>query len=220
MNKNYLLLYHIIITCIFIYVYVNFLTMKSSNIIYKLYTNYILNKYCLILYVALLIIIWKYFDIYTAILLLLLIISPFNMSLKEYFENDNINNNKNNINTNLLLSQTLGIDDRFKMDEIVVKNILKQIKAQVDYDPYKAPLTKDVIYEIYNKYFDNDIFTKLKTNNDDSKSYIAAGNFNYIPTIAQVDYDIPTYQNLSTNIQLGVNPLNDGISNKTKIKRN
>jgi len=48
---------------------------------------------------------------------------------------------------------------------------------------------------------------------------LAAGNFQYIPTVAQVDYDLITYQNLNDNIQLGINPLVDGISNKTKINR-
>ena len=80
-------------------------------------------------------------------------------------------------------------------------------------------LDKDVIYEIYNKYFDNDIFIKLQKNNDDSASYLAAGNFSYVPTVAQVDYDLVSYQNLSNNIQFGINPITDGIANKTKINR-
>jgi hypothetical protein len=105
------------------------------------------------------------------------------------------------------------------MDDVVVKDILRQIKSQVDFDPYKTNLSKDVIYEIYNKYFDNDIFVKLKNNNDDSKTYLAAGNFNYVPQVAKADYDLVTYQNLTNNLQLGINPLTDGIINKTKINR-
>jgi len=117
-------------------------------------------------------------------------------------------------------SQALGEDDRFKVDEVAVKEILQQIKSQVDFDPYKTQLDKEVIYEIYNKYFDNDIFKKLQNNNSDSASYIAAGNFNYVPTVPQVDYDLITYQNLSNNTGFGINPLTDGIANKTKINRN
>jgi hypothetical protein len=116
-------------------------------------------------------------------------------------------------------AQALGMDERFKVDEIAVREILQQIKSQVDFDPYKTQLDKEVIYEIYNKYFDNDIFKKLQNNNDDSASYIAAGNFNYVPTVAQVDYDLVTYQNLSNNTGFGINPLADGIANKTKINR-
>jgi hypothetical protein len=175
------------------------------------------------------------FDVYTSILLLILIIGPFKVSLKEYFDttptlaptptpsitaNPTITSLQDIINDeDLLNEQTLGIDDRFKMDDVVVKNILKQIKSQVEFDPYKTNLSKDVIYEIYNKYFDNDVFVKLKNNNDDSKTYLAAGNFNYIPKEAQADYDLVTYQNLTNNVQLGINPLTDGISNKTKINR-
>lgn len=113
----------------------------------------------------------------------------------------------------------LGKDERFKVDEQAIQEILRQIKSQVDFDPYKTQLDKDVIYEIYNKYFDNDIFKKLKKNNNDSASYIAAGNFNYVPTIAKVDYDLLTYQNLSNNTGFGINPLTDGLANKTKINR-
>lgn len=116
-------------------------------------------------------------------------------------------------------AQALGEDDRFKVNEVAVREILQQIKSQVDFDPYKTQLDKEVIYEIYNKYFDNDIFKKLQNNNSDSASYIAAGNFNYVPTVAQVDYDLITYQNLSNNTGLGINPIADGISNKTKINR-
>ncbi len=118
-----------------------------------------------------------------------------------------------------ILAQSLGEDDRFKVDDVAIREILRQIKSQEDFDPYKTQLDKDVIYEIYNKYFDNDIFKKLQNNNSDSASYIAAGNFNYVPTVAQVDYDLVTYQNLSNNTGFGINPLTDGIANKTKINR-
>jgi hypothetical protein len=202
------------------------------------------------------------YDTYTGVLLLLLIIGPFKISIKELFYADSSDTTAANtttttstntatntttttiptiikdgvvvanvpippvptiiktINANKLINaQYLGIDDRFKVDDVAVKDILRQIKSQVDFDPYKTNLSKEVIYEIYNKYFDNDVFVKLKNNNDDSKTYLAAGNFNYVPTVAQVDYDLITYQNLNNNIQLGINPLTDGISNKTKINR-
>ena len=80
-------------------------------------------------------------------------------------------------------------------------------------------MAKDVIYEIYNRYFDNDIFVKLKNVNDDSKDYIASGNFRYLPEGDRVDFDQITYQNLNYNQAFGVNPLTDGISNKTVINR-
>ena len=116
-------------------------------------------------------------------------------------------------------SQALGKDERFKVDEVAVQEILRQIKSQVDFDPYKTQLDKQVIYEIYNKYFDNDIFKKLQNNNSDSASYIAAGNFNYVPRVDKVDYDLVTYQNLSNNISFGISPLADGLANKTKLNR-
>ncbi len=123
------------------------------------------------------------------------------------------------ITVDKIQAQALGEDERFKVDDVAVKEIIRQIKSQVDFDPYKTDLDKQVIYEIYNKYFDNDIFKKLQNNNSDSASYIAAGNFNYVPTVAKVDYDLVSYQNFSNNTGFGVSPLTDGIANKTKINR-
>ena len=224
--KNIIIGYHTILVIIFVYVFIQFLTMKRTNIIYKLYTDYIMNKYCIIIYLFLVILITKY-DKFTSILLLLLVIPPFKCAIKEFFVGTNENNTMPNTIPNTMsntMSNTIptfayGIDDRFKMDEISKDRILKQIKSQVDFDPYKTNLDKDVIYEIYNKYFNNDIFVKLKNINDDSKQYIAEGNFKYVPVDNKVDYDLVTYQNLSNNTQVGINPISDGISNKTKVNR-
>jgi len=155
------------------------------------------------------------YDSFTGILLLILIIAPFKCALKEFFESSTSTSSPDsNIATDLL-----GTDNRFQMDDIAKDKILKQIKSQIDFDPYKTNLGKDVIYEIYNKYFDNDIFIKLKNTNDDSSQYIAAGNFKYVPENNKVDYDLVTYQNLSNNTQVGVNPISDGINNNTKVNR-
>lgn len=240
MIKINLFWYHLFITIIFIYVFTQFLTLKRSNFIYRIFADYVMNRYCIILYLVFSILIMKY-DCYTSILLIILVIAPFKTSLKEFFQNGNVaiptkiieglqvsdlpvptaTFLEDTVNQEKIIeSQSLGIDARFKIDDVVVKDILRQIKAQVDFDPYKTNLGKEVIYEIYNKYFDNDIFVKLKNNNDDSKTYLAAGNFNYVPTVAQVDYDIITYQNLNNNIEIGINPIVDGIKNKTQVNRN
>ena len=226
MNKQLLLIYRLVITIIFIYIFIQFLTMKRSNFVYNFYSNYIMNKYCIILYVCLIVLVLKY-DSYTAVLLFILIIMPFKFVYKEYFKSfenfddlqttttqQNIQLGTDNITQSKLLDlEYLGIDDRLKMDEIKKNEILKQIKSQIDNDPYKTNLSKNVINEIYGKYFDNDIFKKLIQINDDSKQYIASGNFPYLPKDNKVDYDLITYQNLSNNIQLGINPITDGIKN-------
>jgi ABC-type antimicrobial peptide transport system permease subunit len=216
--------------------------MKKTNQIYYIWSEYVLNKYCFILYIILSLFILK-LDSYTGILLIILALGSFRTASKEYFASSDqvtdsiptkivngqiladipipsVTSLQVTVNANDLLKvQTLGEDSRFKMDDVVVKDILRQIKSQVDFDPYKTNLDKSVIYEIYNKYFDNDIFVKLKNNNDDSASYLAAGNFSYIPTVAQVDYDLVTYQNLNDNVQFGINPIIDGITNKTITRR-
>ena len=266
--KNVKSLYYLIITILFVYIFVQFLSLKNTNIIYKFYTDYIMDKYCLIIYICLLFYIMKY-DTYTAVLLFVLIIGPFRCSKKEYFENDitspnttipyttrpyttspnttipyttspnttipyttspnttspnttspnttspnttipyttmsNLDREQNEINKTVK-DKLLGIDDRFKMDDIKKDEILRQIKAQINFDPYKTELSKDVIYEIYNKYFDNNVFLKLQSIDEDSKNYIASGNFDYIPQNKKVDFDIKTYQDLNkNNSSFGIN---------------
>ena len=213
--KNTILVYHCIITIIFVYIFVQFLTMKRSNAIYDFYSKYIMNKYCIILYMLLLLIIMRY-DKFTSILLLIMIISPFKCAIKEFFQDSDTNLPSTTIPQSSVLNDS---DDRFKSDEVAKDKILKQIKSQIDFDPYKTNLSKDIIYEIYNKYFDNDIFVKLKNINDDSKQYIAEGNFKYVPDNNRIDYDLVTYQNLSNNTQIGINPISDGLTNNTKINR-
>ena len=212
--KNIILGYHIILTIVFVYIFVQFLTMKRTNKVYKFYSDYIMNKYCIILYMIFILIILKY-DSFTSIILLILIIAPFKSAIKEFFVSDTTPTNNLSIATDLL-----GKDTRFKVDDVANDTILRQIKSQIEFDPYKTNLAKGVVFEIYNKYFNNDIFVKLMNTNDDSKQYIAAGNFNYLPKNDKVDYDIVKYQNLSQNTQIGINPISDGINNYTKINRN
>ena len=207
--KNIKLYYHLVITVLFIYIFIEFLSLKQSNTVYKFYVDYVMNKYCLIIYISLLFLIMKY-DIYTTILLFILIIGPIKCSSKDYFiekeeiTKENDVEEQKEINT-VVKNNLLGIDDRFKMDDVKKDELLRQIKAQINFDPYKTELSKDVIYEIYNKYFDNDIFVKLKSIDDESKNYIAAGNFDYIPKEDKVDYDITSYENLLKNTSISIN---------------
>jgi len=149
------------------------------------------------------------YDIYTTILLFILIIGPLRCSSKEYFEveQNKLTNEKKEINK-IVKDNLLGIDDRFKINDVKKNELLRQIKAQINYDPYKTELSKEVIYEIYNKYFNNDIFVKLKSIDNKSKEYIASSNFDYIPKNKKVDYDITTYENLLKNTSIGINKNN------------
>ena len=212
--KNLKLFYYFIITLLFVYIFVQFLTLKHTNTIYKFYTDYVMNKYCLIIYICLMFIILKY-DTYTTVLLFILIIGPFRCSTKEYFDttinptttlpSGNTSQNQTQTINEIVTDRLNGIDERFKLDDVKKNEIITQIKAQINFDPYKTNLSKDVIYEIYNKYFDNNIFVKLNAIDDDSKAYIASGNFNYIPKQDKVDYDLTTYNNLLKNTSFGVN---------------
>lgn len=209
-KKDIKLVYHCLIIILFVYIFIQFLTLKTSNNVYKFYNDYIMNKYCLILYICLLLFVMNY-DKYTGILLFILIIGPIKCSYKEYFEDEEPEQQapEQEAINRIVNNKLLGIDDRFKIDDVKKDEILRQIKAQINFDPYKTNLSKDVIYEIYNKYFDNDIFVKLKELDNKSKEYVASGKFNYIPKQEQVDFDLKTYENLLNNTSIGVNQLND-----------
>ena len=209
-KKDIKLVYHCLIIILFVYIFIQFLTLKTSNNVYKFYNDYIMNKYCLILYICLLLFVMNY-DKYTGILLFILIIGPIKCSYKEYFEDEELVQQapEQQAINRIVNNKLLGIDDRFKIDDVKKDEILRQIKAQINFDPYKTNLSKDVIYEIYNKYFDNDIFVKLKELDNKSKEYVSSGKFNYIPKQEQVDFDLKTYENLLNNTSIGVNQLND-----------
>lgn len=218
--SRYIFQHHIIkiiITSI-IFIWILLHLIEQKNIIYKWFLQYIMNQYCFLLYLIISFLCYIYIDKYVGTLMLIIAFVFYNISKKENYEtipqttlSFNVDNTINN-----LLDTQLGLDERFKSDDVIKKEILRQIKAQIEFDPYKSPLAKDVIYELYNKYYDNDIFVKLKNINDDSQKYIAAGNFNYLPKNDKVDYDLITYQNLNDNIQFGVNPIIDGLANKTR----
>jgi len=208
-KKNIKLYCHCFITILFVYIFIQFLTLKTTNNVYKFYNDYIMNRYCLILYICLLLLVMNY-DKYTGILLFILIIGPIKCSYKEYFEDEEQEQEKEQKEINTVVEKNLlGVDDRFKMDDVKKDELLRQIKAQINFDPYKTNLSKEVISELYNKYFDNDVFVKLKEIDNKSKDYIASGKFNYIPKEDKVDYDIKTYENLLKNTSIGVNQLND-----------
>ena len=249
LNKNQAVFYHLGITLVFIYIFYNLLSMRKKNMIYRFWHEYITNKYCFILYLILSLFILTLDSYTGILLLVLAIgtfktaIRELFSNNTESFADNNYTiptaiptaivdgqivanlpipiatSLQDTITTDNILAQSLGQDARFKVDDVAVGEILRQIKSQVDFDPYKTDLDKSVIYEIYNKYFDNDIFKKLQNNVSDSASYIAAGNFTYVPAVAKVDYDLVSYQNLSNNTGFGVNPLTDGLANKTKINR-
>lgn len=220
MMSRTIIYYNTIIKLIlgFLFIYIFLKLIEQNNGIYKYFQYYVMNQYCFTLFIIISFLCYLYLDKYLGTLCLIIAFVFYNISKKENYETNTTQSysfNKDNTYNNLLDTQ-LGLDERFKMDDVIKNEILRQIKSQIDFDPYKTPLSKDVIYEIYNKYYDNDIFKKLKNINDDSQKYIASGNFTYLPKNDKVDYDLITYQNLNDNIQFGINPIIDGIANKTR----
>ncbi len=58
-----------------------------------------------------------------------------------------------------------------QLDPIKMQFMLRQIKAQLDFDPTKTPLARTVIMDIYRKYFNEDYFAKLRDIDTKANTY-------------------------------------------------
>lgn len=127
----------------------------------------------------------------------------------EYFydiSNKKLSENEYSDSTSKVISTlTDETDPRFIMDPIKRDELLRAIKAELEFDKTKTELDRDVIYEIYNKYFDTNVFKKMLEINDDSKKYIKSGNYAYLPKSNKSEFDIQKYQDLQKNTSFGVN---------------
>jgi hypothetical protein len=220
-HMDRILVYRILAGILFIYIFTHLMALSNTDWICNIFRKLVIANSCtIILYLLVNLVIFCYLDRYIGVLLFIIIITQYRTALKEFFDDGSTDNDRNPYdipqNTASLMQAQLGVDDRFKMDDVVKDQILKQIKAQIQFDPYKSNLAKNVIDEIYSKYYNNSIFTKLKGIVDDSQAYVATGNFKYLPEGNQIDYDLTTYQNLNNNVQLGINPIIDGIGNTTR----
>ena len=112
-------------------------------------------------------------------------------------------------------------DDRFKVDDIKIKEILRKIQAELEFDSTKTELAKNVIIDIYKRYYDNDILHKLNVINDDSKAYIAQYELLYKsptnssdpsnPSNTKIDYDIKMKQILDSSTKFGTTVLHPNL---------
>lgn len=65
----------------------------------------------------------------------------------------------------------LAEDDLFTMDPAKKHEILRAVRAQLDFDPYKSDLTRETILDIYRKYFGEDEALKFRREYETSQSY-------------------------------------------------
>lgn len=65
----------------------------------------------------------------------------------------------------------LAEDDLFTMDPVKKSEILRAVRAQLDFDTYKSDLTRETILDIYRKYYGEDEALKFKREYDTAQSY-------------------------------------------------
>jgi hypothetical protein len=97
-------------------------------------------------------------------------------------------------------------DNRFKTDEIKLKEILRQIQSELNFDPYKTPLSRKIIIDIYKRYFNNDMFLKLQEITQNSKNYRKDYSLLYISQPKELDYKVDVAKLLEQSSSFGVNP--------------
>jgi hypothetical protein len=100
-------------------------------------------------------------------------------------------------------------DPRFQVDPIKRDEILREIKSELEFDPNKTDIDRSVIAEIYEKYFNTNVFKKLVEIDKESQQYIKAGNYQYIPESKKSDFDLQKYQELRASTSYGTNPITD-----------
>ena len=130
---------NLVISIVFIYIYLKLI--EQNNTIYKYFEYYIMNQYCFTLFIIISFLCYIYLDKYLGTLLLIIAFVFYNISKKENYDtmptqtySFTIDNTAQN-----LLDTQLGLDERFKMDSVIKNEILRQIKSQIDFDPYKTP---------------------------------------------------------------------------------
>jgi len=69
------------------------------------------------------------------------------------------------------LPPILSEDDVFKLDPVKKSEILRAVRAQLDFDPYKSDLTRETILDIYRKYFGEDEALRFRKDYDTAQSY-------------------------------------------------
>ncbi len=100
-------------------------------------------------------------------------------------------------------------DERFRIDDVKVKEIIRQIQAELQFDPSKTPLARKVIIDIYRKYFDNDIFVKLNEITQESEKYQSEYQSIYQNPTVELGYDVDTAKVLQSSTAFGVTPIVD-----------
>ena len=69
------------------------------------------------------------------------------------------------------LPPILSEDDVFKLDPVKKSEILRAVRAQLDFDPNKSDLTRETILDIYRKYFGEDEALRFRKDYDTAQSY-------------------------------------------------
>jgi hypothetical protein len=112
-------------------------------------------------------------------------------------------------------------DDRFKTDELKIKEILRQIQSELEFDPNKTPLAREVIMDIYQRYFNNDMFVKLQEITANSKQYQKEYKLLYMPQPTELNYSVDVADLLVKSRGFGVNPQIDkplGVGDTSTVR--
>ena len=150
----------------------------------------------------------KYLILSLSVALFIYLLYKLDCQPVEYFAPDttsNLASEYSDSTSKVISTLTDEKDPRFIMDPVKRDELLRAIKAELEFDKTKTDLDRDVIYELYNKYFDTNVFKKMLEINDDSKKYIKSGNYAYLPVSHKTDFDIQKYQDLQKNTAFGIN---------------
>ena len=195
----------LVILFVVLYVIGSYTRFNFLDIIYR---GHPIPIWCVVCLIVLLALLWNYNRI-IGTLYGILILFQLKRVIINAFVGDASSSTITTTQTNPLTVNSVLMnpdDDRFKTDDVKIREIIRQIQAELDFDPYKTPLARQVIIDVYKRYFNNDMFVKLNEITENSKKYQKEYRLLYMPQPTELNYSVDVADLLSKSSGFGVNP--------------
>jgi len=199
----------IILVILFVVLYI-IGTYTRFNFLDIIYRGHPIPIWCVVCLIVLLALLWNYNRIIGTLYGILILFQLKRVIINAFVgDASDIASISTPTNTGVIMTDSVLMnpdDDRFKTDDVKIREIIRQIQAELDFDPYKTPLARQVIIDVYKRYFNNDMFVKLNEITENSKKYQKEYRLLYMPQPTELNYSVDVADLLSKSSGFGVNP--------------
>ena len=197
----------LVILFVVLYVIGSYTRFNFLDIIYR---GHPIPIWCVVCLIVLLALLWNYNRIIGTLYGILILFQLKRVIINAFVgDASDIASISTPTNTGVIMTDSFLMnpdDDRFKTDDVKIREIIRQIQAELDFDPYKTPLARQVIIDVYKRYFNNDMFVKLNEITENSKKYQKEYRLLYMPQPTELNYSVDVADLLSKSSGFGVNP--------------